>query len=631
MFVENLEMTIISSKSVVYFILIFLYLSTTIHCQCHCSTGSHGSAVGFETYSPDTGTTCSTCYEEFITIDFEVDIDDFDDSEFELTIEVNFFLSNEDTNEGINKRQLTTGDNTSISLYYENSYVGTCKYCTLYKNSYATQERVVIYTNGSFMNFCEPNSEGFFCSKCKEGFYHNLGTSCVECDNLGGQWILYLLSQFIPITIWFAILLYFDFSVICGPLHAALFTAQMLATTMDIDQKEIPVVNITGSSNGAHALTAVYKLIYGPTNLEFFSPFVNNLCLFRTDSYLYNFIPQYLVALYALALVFIGGLVFRFLKWYYKPSTDRKFATLNKYICNLIPSNRLNRPPSKVLASIVVLVYIKFSWLCTLILTPSFLYDYKGQRAKTVSTFDPTINFLEGDNIAIVIMGIICFLFILILPGLLIFLRYNKLPKYLKVFKVFLEPFQSHFKCELDDELEEKKLTKWKKWLEKVHLYSNKQCISGLYFVMRICLLMIYLLSKDIMFRLVLYQFILVIGALLFLIIQPYSNKSTSKRPSFDNNKLDTCILLILAFINTISMLQYYRASKGQHLSVLAFVVQYILIFVPFIWFIYYTVHHVYINFKHSNGRLYFRSKSSDATKSMKNTTAPEITLCFLC
>lgn len=608
-------------------ILVSFCLLDSAHAQCHCSTGAAGAGVGYVTDNSGSAS-CLSCYEEFISVHIQID-----DEDFELLIIPNYYISSmfssPDLDDSTRRRQLTTtiSDGSNSSVYSEESYVGKCKYCSLYKNSYSTKERVTIYQNGSFVDFCDNNSEGFFCSQCKEGYYHNLGTVCEKCDNLGGQWILYLLSQFVPMTIWFGILLYFDLSIITGPLNAVLFTAQLLSSTMDIDQDEIPVVNITGSTDGAYALTATYKLIYGITNLEFFSPFVNDICLFRTQSYLYNFIPQYLVAFYPIVLIIIGSLVFNAFKRYYNKN-GKKFLEINKYVCGIIPSNRLNRPPKKVFASIALLVYIKFTWLCTLLLTPAYLYDYKGQKAKTVFTFDPSVSFFEGSSVPYIVLGIICFVFISILPGIYLLIRQEKVVMLLK--KVLMAPFlldnepPSTVADIESSERKEKKLARWRKWVVAHLQYPdsstvNDRFIPAVYLVMRILLLMAYLLIDDIMHRLLLYQVILVFGALMFLIVKPYQKPSDDlpRCVRYDNNKLDSCILLVLAFINTISMYQVYRSARGLSLSVSAFAVQYILIFVPLVWFLYYAINHVCMNFIRVNGKLYFWSKKSDPTQSL--------------
>ena len=484
--------------------------------------------------------------------------------------------------------------NSSDDIFDENLVVGMCRYCSLYKDhrNFATSKFITIYENDTLLNYCEDNAKGSFCNRCKDTYYHNIGTSCVKCDRLTRDWVLYLLSQFPMITIMFAVLFLTNFSLVSGPLNASIFFAQMVSTTMDLDQDEFPLVNITNSSTTAYGLTAVYKFIYSPLNLNFFSPFINKLCLFHTQSYLYYFIMEYVVAFYPLLLVSIVSL-FYFLN-------DRNTTIVEKlkaklYCCyRLVPIN-FHQSTRNVLASFVYLSYMKFAWVSTLLVTPNLLYDYKGDIARIVLYFDVDIAYFGGDHVAFAAVGVICLLFLLLLPTVLLFLRYKNVPRYFSFLKTVLEPFQHPFPVADIQEVSVTQIGKLGRILSYLRR-SDYQWIPSVYFLLRIFLLVIFLSVKDIVLRFTLQQIVCFIGALVFIFLRPY--------PKEWNNKLDSFVFLMLGFINTLSMYQFWRASQSEPLSLIIFVIQYIMIFIPFIWMTAYIIHYFRKHCKCVKGRI---------------------------
>ena len=470
------------------------------------------------------------------------------------------------------------GDYGSQEFIFRNdTFVGTCSYCKLFRNNvYATSSNVIIYEDGNYTDICEPNAEGFFCNRCKLGYYRNMGTSCVHCDHIGRDWVLFILSQFPPITIMFLILFLTNFSLVSGPLNASIFFAQIISTTMDLDQEDFPLLNITNSTEIADGLTAVYKFIYAPWNLDFFAPFTYKLCLFKKESFLYYFIAWYAVALYPLILVSIVAFL------YYL--NNRNVTIVEKckscfYCCYRLAPTELHQSSRNVLASFVLLAYMRFSWLSTLLVTPNLLYDYRGDVAKIVLSLDSSISYLGKDHIPIAFVGFLSLFFLIMFPTILLFCRYKNVPKYFSFLESVIEPFQQPFIMDesavrINQNVAESH-RKWRKCWSYIRR-SDYQWIPSIYFFLRIFLLVIYLSVVRFLVRFVLQQIVCLLGVLIFIFIAPY--------PKNWNNKLDAFLFLVLAFINTLSMYQYYLASRAEPLNAYVFALQYILIFIPFVW-----------------------------------------------
>ena len=542
---------IISQVALIVFCLgSFISLCTSDECDCPSPIEDDNKLMILRP-----GGVCEWCHEKHILISgFSVG----NNLQMEILSSFNIGVRNESSND------------TDV-IFQNNTIVGKCRYCSLFPdNVYAVSNRVLLYTNNSFRNLCKPHATGFLCGKCEEGYHHNMGQSCVKCNNITLNWFIYILSQFLSITVMFVILFLTNFSLVSGPLNASLFFAQMVSTTMDLDQDLFPLANITNSTDVAYHLTSVYKFIYGPWNLNFFAPYINKVCLFKTDSFLYYFILEYIVALYPLLLVSGVGFIY-FLK-------NRNTTIVEKckhrfYCCYRLLPNNLHQSSRNVLASFVFLAYVKFSWLTTILLTPNPLYDFLGENAGYVLYLDPNIN---SNSVGIVLFGVVCTIFIILLPTFLFFFRFNYVPKYLSFLSDLLEPFQYPFmrrKTIQDNLLEEH--TRFQACWKHIKRYEYTW-VASIYFILRILLLIVFLSFEDFIKRFVCQQVVCLLGSMFFIFARPHAKEW--------NNKLDAILFLILAFINTLSMYQYYLASQSLSLNPIVFGIQYILIFVPFMW-----------------------------------------------
>ena len=535
--------------SLVALLVLCIFPATSTICFCGDGIGQGKEDI---TYDDPPGGRCKKCYSEQLSYS-QVQRD------LEIRITNNYNIGSRDED-----------DYDNMTVFQNNSYVGKCRYCTLYRNDgFATRNRVIVYQNNTFLNLCKPHATGFLCGECEDGYHHNLATACVKCDHVIRGWFIYIITQFVSITVMFVILFLTNISLVSGPLNASIFFAQMVSTTMDLDQDSFPLANITNSTSTAYHLTAVYKFVYGPWNLDFFAPFIYEVCLFKQRSYLYYFIAQYIFALYPLVLV--GGVAFIYFLDNRNTVIVERFRNCF-YCCYRLLPRKLHQSSRNVLASFVFLAYAKFSWLSTLLLTPNKLFDFKGQVATNVLLLDPNV---QNDDVGLIIFGVVCIIFMLLLPTVLLFFRFNYISKYSSFLSNLLEPFQYPFKREqIRDSLMTER-TKLQTCWHHIKRYDY-MWVSSIYFILRILLLVVYLYFENFILRFIFQQVVCLIGSIFFIIVRPY--------PKQWNNKLDSVLFLLLAFFNTLSLYQYYLAGQSRSLNEYVFAIQYIIIFVPFVW-----------------------------------------------
>ena len=445
---------------------------------------------------------------------------------------------------------------------------GYCYFCAILDLETSLTGQFAPLHNGT--STCQDHSHGLLCGYCDDGYYRNLGGQCVACDNsrLVRDWFLYLASQFVPITVWFFALLFMNKSLIGGALNSAIFFAQMVTTTMDLNGDGfIPISNLTeGNLHIAYGVESVYHLIYQPFNLNFFYPFVEELCLLKTPTYLPYLALQYIVAFYPLVLI---GIVL-FVNW-----LDNHNMTITEkcrmFLRCCIPENIFQSSP-KVFASFMLLSYQKFVLISAMLINFNRLIKRNGDTARYVPFYDPSFHYFKGSHIAYAAIAILIYLFAFALPILLVVICHNKQRQKCKWIDDFiLEPFQKHYRQRCNGNC-----CKY----HRLRLHESRW-VAGLYFFLRLALLTIFVFAPSsyrFVVQFVLQQLVCLAAAVFFFIYQPYAKSW--------HNKLDAFFLLLLAFINTLSIYQYFLTTDDKPLSLPAFIAQYILIFVPFLWMV---------------------------------------------
>ena len=486
---------------------------------------------------------------------------------------------------GVTLVSLPDSDELDEIIQVNDTVLGFCLFCSILDiETNTTGAFTLLVENDTYVSQCPPNATGFLCSECESGTYHNIGRHCVECNNRALHWFLFILAEFVPITLVFLALLFTNLSLVSGPLNASIFFAQTITTTMDLTGDGfIPLTNITGSSKLTYALTATYSLIYQPFNLNFAYPFTNDLCLLTYSYYLPYFVIQYLVALYPLLLLLLLLLIQFILK------KELKFIQLVKE-----DSSRQN-----VFASIIILCYAKFTLVSAYVIAPNPLYNQYGKVVQRVPFYDPSLKYLKEGHSAYFAVAIMVYIFVMLLPLFLFLLRHSKQEndqfydeeesetRLEKAIATIIKPFHTDFKetCERSI-LCCGKTKRWRSILCGLH--ADQIGMAAFYLLLRIVLLTIFILAPNYLpfiVQFILQQLACIITAAIFITARPYKRMWV--------NVLDAIVFLLLTFINTISIYQYFLTITYQNLSKLGFAVQYILIFLPGIWIVLYICYHV--------------------------------------
>ena len=234
---------------------------------------------------------------------------------------------------------------------------------------------------------CRPQSRtGILCGKCINGtsvYSNGYSPRCGKCGNLlqHGKYFgifQYFMYEIFPLTVFFFLLVLFNFSLTSGPLVGFIFYSQVLHS--------VAAYNDQFRLNTEYPIPVV--LFYSIWNLDFFEFVLPSYCLVENWNAFDVFMFHYVSAVTPLVLIVIVVLMVNYGKllclpvhcvrkildrWIPKPNHSLLNSKQKRFLVNL--KNKFFYPDSKLLHGIVavlVLSYAKFVSLSFILLGPAF-------------------------------------------------------------------------------------------------------------------------------------------------------------------------------------------------------------------------------------------------------------------
>ena len=364
----------------------------------------------------------------------------------------------------------------------------------------STSGQIVLPRNLSQLNeyMCGPlNRKGFVCSECADSFGPSLTSFGYKCANCTDVWYgvpLFLVVEFVPITVFYLIILVFQISVMSAPMPCfimyaqSIFVAFYLSIYSDNELRRQIVFDKNGSLR--FDMKIIYT-IYGVFNLDFFRLVTPPFCISSHLKTIHIALFGYISVLYPLFLIF--------LTWVCVELHGRNLRPL---VCLWRPFHgcfvRLRRGWDTksdiidVFLTFFLLSYDQCVYVTLVLMSYRAVkrYDEFGNfyniRLKTV--FDYSVAYGSTNHLIFAIPAAILFsIYTILLPVLLTFYPF-------KLFRSCLS------KCRLD-------FISVNIFVEKVHnCYRNGldggrdfRSFSGLYFFLRMALYLLGLLSDRLL------------------------------------------------------------------------------------------------------------------------------------
>ena len=297
---------------------------------------------------------------------------------------------------------------------------------------------------------CGEDRKGILCGSCIEGYstlYHSPTFMCANTSTAHCAYgiPLYIVSELLPVTIVFIIILVFNISLTSGALYSFVFYAQVL------DFLFIDAFKTLFEGTFMAKVTTIIHTVYASFNLKFFYADSTAFCLISNANTMDIFMFQYGTILYAVMLVIATVLVLR----------------LHSCYCCVKLGNRCGRRNIRGsivdgLSAFLMLCYFQCSQITFYILTPVFLEGTGGIKNRTVPLYLGDSEYFGSGHLPYAIPAVLCLVVIIIPPPCILLLEpvatkilsFQIWPEFVKQaynklhfkFMPFLDSFQASFK-----------------------------------------------------------------------------------------------------------------------------------------------------------------------------------------
>ena len=301
----------------------------------------------------------------------------------------------------------------------EGIYLAPCHY--FHSNSFvhrATdgQNYIWLPKNISELNdyICGPmNRKGRLCSECIDGFAPSVMSLGFICSNCTDAWYgipLYLCLEFIPITIFYIIILFFKINVTSAPMVAFLLFSQIVvASFVFYENKFFFKESIT------HKFLQFLSTLYGFWNLDFFCYVLPPFCVSQNLKLIHIILLYYISAFYPLCLICITWFCIKLYSCNFKPIMYLWNRLCFKCTKSLDYSNAL----VNAFATFFLLAYAKVVFISSRMLgapkAVNINNNYSVQAYQILLATGPSFRYFSKEHLPFMILSIAIFL-LAILP-----------------------------------------------------------------------------------------------------------------------------------------------------------------------------------------------------------------------
>ena len=491
-----------------------------------------------------------------------------------------------------------------------NEVVAFCLFCNGFSNKNPSGGYIPLnFTTTDNYECSVSRRKGFLCSECKDNLSLSIFSIDKQCKGTssvynGIVWTVFVVVHLIYYVLLAVFIIVTNISFTAAPLNSAIIFAQMVTTVVDVTAGGI--INL----GELKTIRKVYTCLYDLFNLNLFHTLFHHLTIsipLPLAKILLTILPLLPLLVVIVCWVIIFCILHKNKDFFDCKERGSKIA-ICCYVFEVKEALRNTLGSFLLLSSTTVLIVL------IQLMHPTFLYSSDYKIVDTVFYLDPGSPFKAGHFYVLLPLFIILFV---LAPFLLFLICCRYRPEKLKasqgqvVIDNILEPLQSHFKrYELEtkescigvnenpesnnnlveEEKEDKKLNEECPYKVSCGWLRLPPCCSGLvyfsfndfhwvpagFIILRVILIVIYNYSWDYGIRCMMQLVAVMVTAALIAIYRPYKSDWI--------NSLDTFIFLDLGLLIGLSSYQFHISEINLSLSIWVYVVQLILIFIPFIW-----------------------------------------------
>ena len=407
----------------------------------------------------------------------------------------------------------------------------------------------ILPLNYSLLNdqVCAIHRTGVLCGSCVTDYttyLHSPSYQCGETTHCQYGPLLYILSEIIPVTGIFLIILFFNINLTSGALYSFIFYLQIINNTLYQSFNGIP----------AYFFIAL-KLIYGIFDLDILEMDQLSFCLFKNANIMDLMLIKYLTTLYALFLIIVTILVLRF----------SSYSCIK--LCHKCGRRNIRGSIVNGLTAFLVLCYFHCLTITLHILVPSYVMGEGRKQLKAVPLYNGDLSYMSVGHLEYVGPAIVCLIFIILPPPIILLLepllirvsgllnmRRNVVTYTLHRLRMKLKPFLDSFQGCFKD---------------------NCHCFAGLFFLYRVLVVLVpVFLPGSIVWSAIARQIILFLILFVHCLCFPFEKKW--------HNHLKTFLLIDLLLINTVQLAPLTEYSNDGTIFMAVF--QLILMSLPLVY-----------------------------------------------
>ena len=295
--------------------------------------------------------------------------------------------------------------------------IGTCPYHNLQR----LPRNLSVFRIYEDSRLCSSyHRKGQLCGECAENYtlpassYH-LG--CVKCNNYNNGWIKFIVAAFLPLTIFYMVVIIFRISVTSSTLNAFVMVSQITASPSMI--RDIYSSNLVSDpyhvSYFTQFICQLAIAIITIWNLDFFRSLYGYICIHPDINYQQILLLEYAIGIYPLFLILLTFIVvkmhdnFALVVWLWKPfhrclALFRRQWNIRNYLVHAF-------------ATFIVLSYVKILNTSFELLRPSQLYNVHGNHIlKAYWYYNGRVDMTSKGYIPILLLALFMLLFFNVLP-----------------------------------------------------------------------------------------------------------------------------------------------------------------------------------------------------------------------
>ena len=356
----------------------------------------------------------------------------------------------------------TTHETTLLDCYcmtYNEStgpVVGACFYnCihhTLKHKLYYPVTPEIKYLNRDMCKQNDLHRGGQLCGKCEENYWplaYSYDLKCEHCPSSASSWVVYILVAFLPLTVFFIIVLSCGLSATSPKLSTFVFLSQTVAIGANV---RIVLAEVGPYPLASKTARIIFSL-YGIWNLDFFRTLIPHVCL--RVSTLQALALDYVVAFYPLVLLSLTYVLIEL-----HSCNVRVIVVLCRPFCRCVSCLRSHCDVKTSIvgafATFFLLSYLRILSVSFDLLVPMNVHNMNGHTVGSFLYYDATIEYFGQEHLPYAIVAIFITIVFTLFPLLLLLLYpmrcfqrclgFSEVSSRWHALRIFIDAFQGCYK-----------------------------------------------------------------------------------------------------------------------------------------------------------------------------------------